>query len=200
MKRALAVAGTLLLSACIGARPADPVRYFVLEPQPRASAAPYAGPPVTVTPTTAASFYGTTQIVYSDMPGVRARYRYSFWTERPQQVIEQQLQARLQGTGGDSGLLLDTRVDEIYHDARSAAGTVHVTVTVSLRDATRDKLMARHRFTRTAPATSYDAPGAVAGMRQALGAVLDDIVAWVKVQAVRPGASPVPTPSARSSS
>jgi len=191
MKRAMAVAGTLLLSACIGARSPDPVRYFVLEPQPGASAVPYAGPPVIVAPTTAASFYGTTQIVYSDMPGVRARYRYSFWTERPQQVIERQLQARLQGTGGDSGFLLDTRVDEIYHDARSPFGAVHVTVTVSLRDVARDELRASHRFTRTAPATAYDAPGAVAGMRQALSSVLDDIVAWVQANAVQPR-KPVP--------
>lgn len=185
MKRAMPLAVALLLTACIGARSADPVRYFVLDPAPGASAVLYSGPPVIVAPTTAASFYGTTQIVYSDMPGVRARYRYSFWTERPQQVIQKQLQARLQGVGADSGLLLDTRVDEIYHDASSTPGVVHVTVTASLRDMTRDQLLGSHRFTGTARAAAYDAPGAVAGMRQALAGVLDEIVRWLQANAAQ---------------
>jgi ABC-type uncharacterized transport system auxiliary subunit len=183
MKLATPMAAALLLSACIGARSPDPVRYFVLDPEPGTSAVPYAGPPVVVAPTTAAGFYGTTQIVYSDMPGVRARYRYSFWTERPQQLIQRQLQARLQGAGADSGLVVDTHLDEIYHDASSTPGVVLVTVTASLRDVSRHELLASHRFTRSAPATAYDARGAVAGMRKAVGAVLDDIVRWVQANA-----------------
>lgn len=194
MKRAMAVVVALLLTACIGGRSPDPIRYFVLDPQSSTSAARYMGPPIVVTPTTAASFYGTTQIVYSDMPGVRARYRYSFWTERPQMVIQRQLQARLQGTGGIGGPLLDSHIDEIYHDARSSPGAVQVTVTVSLRDVQRDELLASHRFTRTARATAYDAPGAVAGMRQAVNAVLDEIVRWVQQNVAQQRG---PAPSAR---
>jgi ABC-type uncharacterized transport system auxiliary subunit len=180
MKQAMATAAALLLSACIGARPADPVRYFVLDPGPGTAASPYAGTPVIVEPTTAANFYASTQIVYSDMPGVRARYRYSFWTERPQQVIQAQLRARLQGAGSNSGHRLDTRIDEIYHDASSTPGVVRITVTASLRGP-RDELLASRRFTRTAPAAAYDANGAVAGMRKVFADVLDDIVGWVQV-------------------
>jgi ABC-type uncharacterized transport system auxiliary subunit len=186
MKLAMPLAIALLLSACIGARPADPVRYFELDAA--------LGPPaqstaraVTVSPTTAASFYGSTQIIYSEVPGVRARYRYSFWTERPQQVIYTELQARLQHARGDSQLLLDTQVNDIYHDASTHPGVARVTVTATLRDAASHELVASRRFSRSAAATSYDAPGAVAGMRRAVGALLDDIVRWVQSSAAQTG-------------
>jgi cholesterol transport system auxiliary component len=179
MKRAMPVAAALLLSACIGNRPADPVRYFVLDSAPVPAQA-HTCTAVIVEPTTAASFYGTNQIAYSDMPGVRARYRYSFWTERPQQVIYAALQARLQCAGGESQLLLDTHVDDLYHDAGTAPGVVQVAVTARLRRLGDHELVASRRFARSAPAASYDAQGAVAGMRQAVGTVLDDIVGWVQ--------------------
>jgi ABC-type uncharacterized transport system auxiliary subunit len=192
MKRGIAMSATLLLGACIGAGSSDPIRYFVLDPERGTAATPYAGAPVIVEPTTAAGFYASTQIVYSDMPGVRARYRYSFWTERPQQVLQAQLRARLQGAGTGTAYRLDTRIDEIYHDASSTPGVVRITVTASLSDPAHDELVASRRFTRTAPAAAYDAHGAVAGMRTALAAVLDDIVGWVQAnvrQRAQPGAA-----------
>jgi ABC-type uncharacterized transport system auxiliary subunit len=188
MTRATAFAAALLLSACVGGTPTDPVRYFVLDPAPGVTAAHRVATAVIVSPTTAANFYGNTRIVYSDMPGVRARYRYSFWTERPQRVIHMQLQSRLQpagATGRAGQLLLDTHVDDIYHDARTSPGAVQVTVTASLWDSRRNALVASRRFTRSVPATSYDAPGVAAGMRKAVGAVLDDIVAWVESHAMQ---------------
>jgi hypothetical protein len=43
----------------------------------------------------------------------------------------------------------------------------------------RQALVARHTFSRWAPAASYDAAGAVQGFSEAIGAILDDVVAWV---------------------
>jgi ABC-type uncharacterized transport system auxiliary subunit len=43
-------------------------------------------------------------------------------------------------------------------------------------------VLARRSFSRSAPAASYDAPGAVQGFRQALGALLDEVVAWVDAE------------------
>ena len=37
----------------------------------------------------------------------------------------------------------------------------------------------RGAFPQAAPAPTYDAEGAVQGFRQALGALLDEVVAWV---------------------
>jgi ABC-type uncharacterized transport system auxiliary subunit len=43
----------------------------------------------------------------------------------------------------------------------------------------RRVLLARRTFDRSAPAATYDAPGAVPAFNQALTAILDDVSAWV---------------------
>jgi ABC-type uncharacterized transport system auxiliary subunit len=60
-----------------------------------------------------------------------------------------------------------------------------VALTAELLDPHSRRPIARHTFERAAPAASYDAPGAVRGMRQALGALLDDVVAWVEEERAR---------------
>jgi hypothetical protein len=51
---------------------------------------------------------------------------------------------------------------------------------LALVDPSTHAVIARQRFTRSAPAPTYDADGAVAGLRQALGAVVDDVARWVE--------------------
>lgn len=178
MKAPLALLMAAVLSAaCAPAVTRDPQRYFVLDASAQAPVR-CTGTPFTVAPTTAASFYGTLRIVYSDAPGTRGTYRFSHWTEPVQQVIYDELQSRVQSAGHAGDLTLVTRVAEFYHDATSVPGTVHVTMTAELVDDASLKVLAQRRFSRSAPATAFNAGGAVDGMRQALRAVLDDIVAW----------------------
>jgi ABC-type uncharacterized transport system auxiliary subunit len=199
MKARLVAALALLLVGCVAHRPADPERFFVLEPLP--ASIRYNGPPVMVAPTGAATFYDTTQIVYSDSPGTRSRYRYGFWTEPPQVTLYAHLVSRLEGGGaGPARLLLETQVLELFHDAGAAPGVVRIRVAATLASLPGQAAVAQHIFSRTVTAPSFNAAGAAAAARMALAGVLDDIVAWVQAEAARQGAFPIPTPSARSSS
>jgi ABC-type uncharacterized transport system auxiliary subunit len=46
-------------------------------------------------------------------------------------------------------------------------------------------LLARRTFERSAPAATYDAPGAVRAFGTAVAAILDDVTAWVNATAPR---------------
>ncbi len=182
MKQAIALFAAALVAGCISSGPREAERYFNLDAAPGAPAKS----PAVVAPTSAASFYDTQDMVYSRAPGTRAYYQFNRWTERPQRAIHAQLVSRLQPQGKASGLVLSTHLDEIYHDASAPPGMARIALTAQLVDSASREVLARRTFSRSAPAESYDAPGAVQGFRQALGALLDDVVAWVDtVQAGR---------------
>ena len=179
-----------LLAACVAGcsvpGPREPDRYFILD---AGTAAPRAGVSVVVAPTTAASFYDTQEIAYSRAPGTRAYYQFNRWTERPPRSVQAQLASRLEGGSPKSGLRLNTHVEEIYHDAAEQPGTSRITIAAELVDPASRAVIARRTFTRSAPAASYDAPGAVQGFNQALAALLGDIEGWVGAEA-RPKSRP----------
>jgi ABC-type uncharacterized transport system auxiliary subunit len=190
MRLGAALVLALLLGGCLPHRPAAPERYFVLDPAP--ARVRYAGPPVAVAPTGAAGFYGTAQIVYSDSPGTRSRYRYNFWTEPPQATLHDQLAVRLEGSGAEQPrLLLQTEVRELFHDAGRAPGVVRLTVAARLESLPGHAALAQRRFSRAVAAPSFDAAGAAAATRAALAGVLDDIVGWVQTHA---GQAAIPPP------
>ena len=173
MTRAAVVLLAALLAGCAAQGPREPERYFILEAAPGAQA----GEAVALAPTSAASFYDTQEIVFSRAPGTRAYYQFNRWTERPQRAIQAQLEARFPAARG-ARRVLATRLDEIYHDAAERPGTARIRLTAQLLDAASRTVIARRVFTASAPATSYDAPGAVRGFNQALGSLLDEIVRW----------------------
>ncbi len=140
-------------------------------------------------PTTAASFYDTQDIAFSRAPGTRAYYQFNRWTERPQHGIHAQLAARFGGAGAKGAIRLDTHLEEIYHDAAQEPGTARITVAAELVDPATRAVLARRTFTRSAPAASYDAPGAVRGFNQALAALIGDIEGWVEAE-TRPKSRP----------
>ena len=163
-------------------------RYHVLEASSTSPAAAKASCACTliVAPTTASSFYETQAIAYSRAAGMRAYYQFNNWTERPSRKIGALLLSRLKRSGSfrtvaaaTSGvrgaLLLSTHVVEIYHDAIERPGSARITLTAELTDPT---------FSRWALAASYDAAGAVQGFNEAVGAILDDVVAWVNTAAL----------------
>jgi len=185
MKPVLGFLLAVSLAACSVPGPREPDRYFVLDAGMAAGAAPRSGASVAVAPTTAASFYDTQDIAFSRAPGTRAYYQFNRWTERPQQSIHAQLAARMGGAGAKGALRLDTHLEEIYHDAAQEPGTARITVAAELVDPATGAVLARRTFTRSAPAASYDAPGAVRGFNQALAALIGDIEGWIEVEAPR---------------
>lgn len=174
----LILAAWLAGCAAMGDRPAH--RYYVLEP--RSTTTTTRGIAVAAAPTTAASFYDTQDIAYSRSPGTRGYYQFNHWTERPQRVIHAELLARF-GRAAD-GYILATHLVELYHDAADVPGTVRITIAAELIDRAHRATVSRRTFSRTAPAASHDASGAVAGFDDASGRILDDIVEWVDGEVV----------------
>ena len=190
MTRAPLLAAALLLAACSvpGLQPpSEPDRYFILE----APAGAKAQTAVALSPTSAASFYDTQEMVYSREPDTRAYYQFNHWTERPQRAIYGQLAGRFEASGKKQ-LVLRTRLDEIYHDAAQPPGTARIKLSAELVDPSKPDAVARQVFSASAPATSYDARGAVRGFDQALGTLLDEVVRWV--DSLTPAAASRATP------
>lgn len=197
MRWVAVIAAAVLVTACSSFGAGEAHRYFILEAAPSATAAPRPGSVADVAPTSVSGFYDTQDIVYSRAAGTRAYYQFSHWTERPQRAIHAQLVSRLEG-GPTSGLVLRTHLEEIYHDAAQPPGAARIAISAQLVDPASRSVVARRTFARAAAAASYDAPGAVQGFDQALGALLDDIVAWVGAQAPRQaGEMPAPNASGR---
>jgi len=194
MRRAAAIALASVLAACglpsVG--PREPQRFYVLENTSAKAleAKPARAVTLLLAPTTASSFYDTQSIAYSRAPGMRAYYQYHSWTELPGRRIGELLASRLERSGGfrtvasaTSGvrgeLLLSTHLIELYHDAGSAPGVARVSLSAELTDPARRALVARKSFSASAAAASYDAPGAVKAFHEALGALLDELDAWI---------------------
>jgi len=190
----IAIAGMLVtaLAGCLSLGSQEPQRYYVLD-APAAKAAPARtarAATLLVTPTTVSTFYDFQDIAYSRAPGARAYYLYHSWTERPGRRVTELLVARLARDGSFKAVaavvagvhgnyVLNTHLMEFYHDAAAAPGSARVALTVELVDPVRRVLLARRSFDRSAPALTYDAPGAVPAFNQAVTAILDDVSAWV---------------------
>jgi cholesterol transport system auxiliary component len=193
----VASAMTAALAGCVSFGQQETQRYYVLDASSGAKTRKVVTPraaTLLVAPTTTSGFYETPEIVYSRAPGERAYYQLSTWTERPSRRITALLAMRLERDGlfktvaADSSgvqgeLVLNTHLAEFYHDAATPPGSVKVTITAELMDPARRVLLARHTFNRSEAAASYDAPGAVQAFNRAVGAILDDISAWVDATA-----------------
>ena len=190
----VAVAGALgtALAGCLSLGSQEPQRYYVLD-VPAAKAAPARtarAATLLVTPTTASTFYDFQDIAFSRAPGARAYYQYHSWTERPGRRVTELLVARLERDGSFKAVaavisgvrgdyILNTHLTEFYHDAAAAPGSARVVLTAELVDPVRRVLLARRIFEQSAPAPSYDAPGAARAFDQAVSAVLGDVSAWI---------------------
>jgi ABC-type uncharacterized transport system auxiliary subunit len=196
-RQRLGFAGTvfaLLLSACASTTSDTPHRYYTLEPAPTpASAAQRQATRdgvLLVAPVAAAPFYGGSDIAFSTVEGMRGRYQFSSWTEPPASSLSTAVAGGLTrahlfrsvaspGPGVSGQWLLSVRLDEIYHDARQAPGVARLAMTVELIDLKDRTVVGRRTMTAAVDAPSHDAAGAVAGMRQALGAAIDELVEWI---------------------
>ena len=180
-----------LLAGCSGLGTGSAHRYFVLQTaSSRLAPSPLQRDAILlVAPTTASSFYDTQEIIYSRGAGERAYYQLSSWTEPPNRGVAASLAARIArtgafrgavetGSGVRGGLMLRTHLVELYHDAAAPPGTARVALAAELIDPASRTLLAQRSFSAAVPVASYDAPGAVQGLGQALGALLDDVATW----------------------
>jgi len=196
-KTRLGLAGAafvLLLSACASTTSDTPHRYYTLEPAPAPTTvaerqATHDGV-LLVAPVAAAPFYNGRDIAFSVVEGTRGRYQFSSLTQSPASSLSTAIASGLTrahlfrsvaspGPGVTGQWLLNVRLDEIYHDARQAPGVARVAMTVELIDLKDRAVVGRHTMTAAVDAPSHDAAGAVVGMRQALGAAVDELVEWV---------------------
>jgi cholesterol transport system auxiliary component len=198
MRRWALVALACVLTACISSGPRDVQRYYVLEDSRSSNTKAEAGRKATLllAPATVSGFYDTQGIAYSRSSGMRAYYQYHSWTEPPGRRIDALLAGRLERSGAfrtvasvtsavRGELVLSTYLTELYHDVAVAPGSGRVALTAELTDPARRMLVARRSFAASASAASYDAPGAVQALNQALGTLLDELVAWVDETAPR---------------
>ena len=203
-----------VVAAC-GTGVRAPEHYYVLDPGPVPLSAPHArntvAKPATtllVAPTTAGAFYDAQAIVYSTSPGMRAYYQLNHWTEPPGRRLGALLVERLRGsdafgtvaaaTDGVRGtLVLDTHIDEIYHDASSPPGSARISQTATLSDPSRRAVAGQRHFIASAPAPTHDAAGAVQAFDAALGPLLDEVVAWAGQTAAQSRATAIAQPHAR---
>jgi cholesterol transport system auxiliary component len=198
MRFALVVALAFFLAGCFSPGARQPQRFYVLEDPGKSVEAGSArrASILLVAPTSAAGFYDAQNIAYSRSPGTRAYYHYHSWTELPARRISELLAARLEKSGGfrmvasltssvRGELVLSTHLAELYHDAASQPGLARIALSAELTDPLKRVVVARKTFTASAPAASFDAPGAVQGFNQALAVLLDEVSAWVDTEAPR---------------
>ena len=196
---AIVFAGVALLTGCVSAPDVPSREYYVLEDpvQPGvAKAGTGSARVLLVQPAVASPFYDTQSLAFSRAPGQRAYYQFAAWTERPARRVSELLTRRLEARGsfrsvasttaGVKGdLVLNLRLDEFYHDVSAAPGSARVEVTAELVDATGRAVLARRRFTQSAPVASENARAAVVAFNQATAALLDEVAAWIEGSAAR---------------
>jgi cholesterol transport system auxiliary component len=202
MKHAAAVlAGLALLTGCVSVPDVPPREYYVLEDlgQPGAAqpGAATSARVLLVQPAAASPFYDTQHLAFSRAPGQRAYYQFAAWTERPARRLGELLTRRLEARGsfravaattagvrGD--VVLNLRLEELYHDAGAPPGSARVELSAELIDATGRVIVARRRFAQSAPSAGDNARAAVAAFNQATTALLEELAAWVESAALRP--------------
>lgn len=134
----------------------------------------------------------TFAMAYSRAPQQRALYQNASWADRPSNRIVQLLVRRIDarasfasvaelGSGVGADLVLNVTVDELLHDTVAARGRLELTA--ELVDRTTRTLVARRRFTATAPVAQEDARATVEALSRALTGVLDELVPWLEAAA-----------------
>ncbi|MGH8660178.1 MAG: ABC-type transport auxiliary lipoprotein family protein [Burkholderiales bacterium] len=202
MKSAAALtAGLALLAGCMEIPEVPPREYYVLEDLAAAGASKtgVAGRVLLVSAASASPFYDTQNLVFSRAPGQRAYYQFAAWTERPGRRLSEFLARRLEAAGafrsvaattagvrGD--VVLNTRLEEFYHDVTGQPGSVRIEVTAELVEFSGGTVVARRRFVQSAPAAGANAQAAVAAFSRATTALLDEMALWVE----RAGSKPAP--------
>jgi len=159
------VAVAALLAGCMSLAKLPPREYYVLNDLGDAAVSMRGGQndrALLISETSVSPFYDTQSLVFSRAPGQRAYYQFAAWTERPGSRLTELLVHRLYARGsfrsvtattaGAKGdLILNTRLEEIYHDASASPGSVRIQMSSELVDRVQHAIVAQHSFTQSAP-------------------------------------------------
>lgn len=193
----------LLLAALPGALAgctlgSSPRRDFYLLCDANAQTSAPAGPAIDKVLLIASSampgLYDSDRMVFSADGRSRSYFQFGYWSERPAQsllllaetrlVNAQRLRAVASSTSGVRGdLLLTLRLEELYLDASLDPGQVRLAVTAELLDWRERRLLARRLFRQSVAVSPRNAPDLALAGSQAVGGVLDELVAWVVASA-----------------
>ena len=198
MKYVVAVAA--LLAGCMSLAKLPPREYYVLNDLGDAAVSMRGAQndrALLISETSVSPFYDTQSLVFSRAPRQRAYYQFAAWTERPGSRLTELLVRRFYARGsfrsvtattaGAKGdLILNTRLEEIYHDASASPGSVRIQMSAELVDRVQHAIVAQHSFTQSAPTGGGTAPAAVVAFDRAVTALLDEESAWVEDMAARP--------------
>ncbi|MGH8699923.1 MAG: ABC-type transport auxiliary lipoprotein family protein [Burkholderiales bacterium] len=188
------------LAGCLSMQDVPPREYYVLDdlaPTGATKPGAAAGRVLLINLASASPFYDTQNLVFSRAPGQRAYYQFAGWTERPGRRLTELLMRRLEARGGfgsvaattagvKGDLVLNTRLEEFYHDASTKPGSVRIDVSAELVDITGRTIAAQRRFVQGASSAGESAQDAVAAFNRATTALLDEMSAWVESAARQP--------------
>jgi cholesterol transport system auxiliary component len=194
------VAAALLLAGCVSLAKLPPREYYVLNDLGTAAVSMRGEQndrALLISETSVSPFYDTQSLVFSRAPGQRAYYQFAAWTERPGSRLTELLLRRLYARGsfrsvsatsaGAKGdLVLNTRLEEIYHDASASPGSVRIEMSAELVDRVQHAIVAQRSFAQSTPTGGDTAPAAVVAFDRALTTLLDEESAWVEDVAARP--------------
>jgi ABC-type uncharacterized transport system auxiliary subunit len=202
IQRAGAIAGALLLAACVsvdvgGNAPAS-VQFGLRDASVGAivrRAAPLVDA-LLIQGQGADALADSMSLAYSRREGEYAFYQLATWTERPVRQLPRLLQRRLEarGTAGAVGLagdpmradwLLTLGVDMVVHDVRAAPGAARLAVTAELFDRRTRTRVAMRRFEAVEPSARADSSAAAQAMAVAVGRAYDELVPWLEEQLQR---------------
>jgi cholesterol transport system auxiliary component len=201
---AVALLGAGCVTVDIGKDTAtQPAQFRILDTAAAPSpAAQHNGRQLVIAPQASPSIDDSFALAFSRAPNQRAAYQFATWTDRPSnrlgQLLVDRLSARrafasvaLAGRGVAGDLQLNLIVDDFLHDAATSPGTARVEVTAEMVDRGTRRLVARQRFSATAPVAEANSAGAAAALSAASSRVLDQLVAWAEANAT--AAVPAPT-------
>jgi ABC-type uncharacterized transport system auxiliary subunit len=200
-RRLLLAAAPWVLAGCsLGS---SPRRDFYLLRDANAQAPAPAGPAIDKVLLIASGampgLYDSDRMVFSADGRSRSYFQFGYWSERPAQSLLLLAEARLvnaqrfravaSSTSGVRGdLLLSLRLEELYLDASIDPGQVRLAVSAELLDWRERKLLSRRSFRQSVEVSPRDAPDLALAGSQAVGRLLDELVAWlVASTAATPG-------------
>ncbi len=195
--RCLNVATILLLAAFSGCSFSLPqsdnnTEVFVLSAEPSRvdrDKLPASELRILIRDTTSSAFLSGKKIVFSQTPGTRGHYQFSFWAEPPPRAFLEIVLKRFEesvafrsilrvSTAAVADIQLSLSLEELYHDVSHSPGAANVTVSGELVDLRTRELIARRSFTRKLEPESYDAFGAASAFNQALNQIADELLEW----------------------
>lgn len=205
-KGVTAIFGVMILAGC-SALPEPPVRPALYDFGPGLQASGPAGaqaplPPLALETVDNASLPDGVSVVYYRLAYADAQqlrpYQAARWSQPPQQLMRESLQARLgqrRAVIGTGGALATARVDglppavlrveleefsQLFDSPGESKGVVRVRCTLLENTGGGERLVAQRSFNVQRPAPSADAPGGVRALTAATEAAAQDIASWLQ--------------------